>query len=192
MNILKDNTFWSAISSMCAVITVVIAFYSIRMTISDRKKDRETSRSYFAIYEPGIKKLPESPPYRIQITFSNIGRHPSDGLEGNIFFIDASLQSKPESIIPLSVANDIPPNSPTPWHYDNFIPPKNMPKKYIVVLIEYYDPILKKEFNQPFFMKWDGVKDGFTHPDFTYITKSERKKIKDYLKMRKLLTSRSS
>ena len=152
------------------------------MTISDRKEDRETRRSYFTISKPGIKQLSNGPPYRIQITFENVGQHTSTCLEGNIFFIDSSLQTKPESIIALSVANDIPPNIPTPWYYDELNLPKDMPKKYIVALIKYYDPILKKEFDQKFFMKWDGIQNGFTHPDFTHTNKAERERIENYLK----------
>lgn len=171
-----------SISSICAVITVVLALIAITTSLSDRKEDREVKRSYFAIVNPGIKKLSGSPPYRVQITFENIGQHPSTGLEGYILFIDSSVQAKPDSKISLSVANDIPPNSPTPWYNDNLNLPQNMPKKYIFVLIKYYDPILKKEFEQKFFMKWAGVKDGSTHPDFTHVEKSERIKIEDYLK----------
>ena len=112
---MKWDIFWTAISSICAVITVVFAFYSIHVTISDRKQDRESRRSYFTISQPGIKRLPNSPPYRVQITFENVGQHPSTGLEGNILFIDSSLQTEPESTVALSVANYILTNTPTPW-----------------------------------------------------------------------------
>ena len=60
-----------------------------------------------------------------------------------------------------------------------------MPKKYIVVRIRYYDPIIKRDFDdQAFVMNWDGVQNGVTHPDFTHARESERKKINNYLKNR--------
>lgn len=52
----------------------------------------------------------------------------------------------------MSISNEIPNNSPTPWYYDNLHLSENMPPKFIVVIIRYSDPILEKEFNQQFYM----------------------------------------
>jgi len=181
------NNMCSAVTAICAMIAVVFAFWSIRITIGDRRADRQGRRPYFTISAPGIKELSESPPYRIQITFANEGFNPATGFEGEILFLDASLKEEPELVVELSIANDIPRNSSSQWFRDEFLPGSNMPKKYIVIRIDYFDPLLKEEFRQSFFMKWRGVKNRILKPDFTHITKSEKAKVEEYLKAKSLL-----
>ena len=57
-----------------------------------------------------------------------------------------------------------------------------MPKHFIFCSISYLDPLLKKEYFQSFFMKWDGVVNGKTHPDFTHVNTKEKEIIKEYIK----------
>jgi hypothetical protein len=67
-----------------------------------------------------------------------------------------------------SISNEVPPNSPTPWYNDSVVFPRNHPPCAILLVLKYRDPILNKAYVQLFTMKWAGVVDGVTHPDFVY------------------------
>jgi hypothetical protein len=97
------------------------------------------------------------------------------------------LEVPPDSVVDLSISNEIPSNSPTPWYYDNLNLPENMPPKFIVVVIRYNDPILEKKFDQQYYMKWHGVNNGVTHPDFVHTSIEESDRLLKYLKLHKYL-----
>ena len=181
------NNVWSAVSAISAMIAVGFAFWSIWITIGDRRADRQARRPYVTVSDAKIVKLPTSPPYRIQITFKNGGLNPATGFEGEILFMNASLKVKPTSVVPLSIANDIPRNADPQWNYYEFYPDPNMSKAYVVILYAYFDPLLEEEFHHSFFLKWPGVKNGIMKLDFTHITKSEKEKVEEYLKTLSLL-----
>lgn len=88
----------------------------------------------------------------------------------NISIFDQSLKEKPQFVSDFSIANEIPHDSPTPWYNDSVILPNNINPQYIALQINYYDPILKESYYQIFYMKWDGVKNGITHPDFVQVS----------------------
>lgn len=181
LEILKKDVFWSALSAVAAMVAALAALYTIRMAIEAAKAERLSRRAYFTISKPGIKQIPNSPPFRIQITLENVGSNPAEDLTGKILFIDHSLKKTPDSQVDLSVANEIPSHSPTPWYYDELVLPENMPPKFIVVLIKYNDPIINKYYPQQFYMKWHGVKNGVTHPDFVHVSKTEKDNLIEYI-----------
>ncbi len=181
------NNMCSAVSAICAVIVTLLAFWSIRITIGDRRADRQARRSYVTVSDAKIMQLPTSPPYRIQITFKNEGFNRATGFEGEILFVNASLKKKPSSVVPLSIANDIPRNAEPQWKYDEFYPGPNMSKAYVVILYAYFDPLLEEEFRHSFFLKWDGVENGIMKPNFPHVSKSEKAKVEEYLETKSLL-----
>lgn len=180
LHLLKNEKTWTVVSAVASSLAAIAALITVKLLINARKEELEVKRPYFTISKPGIKQLPNSPPYRIQITMENVGVHIAQNNKINIYFIDSALAREPDHSNEHSIANDIPPNSPTPWYVDTLLLPPNMPPKYIVVMIEYEDPILKKKYSQRFYMKWSGVENGKTHPHFTHVDIEEKKRIIQY------------
>jgi len=177
----KKN-MWEIISSLSGLVAAIVALITVYIAISSLQQENQYKRPYFIIEKPGIKSLPNSPPYRMQITLYNTGIHPAIELVGTIKILNHSLSNKPEFNINFSVANEIPHNSPTPWYNDDVMLPYNIAPQYIVLSIKYRDPILKERYFQNFFMRWDGIKEGITHPDFVHVRIEEKNKIIDFFK----------
>jgi len=171
-----------AISAIAASIAALAACFTVLMMIHSWRIEQESKRPYFTIKAPGIRPLPQSPPYRIILPIENVGTHPASNLIGKIIIIDKSLKKVPILVSDFSIANDLPNNAPNPWYDDNLMLSDNVPPMYILIAIKYFDPILKKYFTQKFSMKWDGVVNGTTHPDFVHTSLEENKKIIEHLK----------
>lgn len=163
--------FWSTVFTAIAAIA---ALATVWQAASASNQLINSQRPYFDIEAPGIKLLPQSPFFRIQITFKNIGIHPASDVVGTIFMIDRTTKNKPSFKKTFSLANDIFQNSPTPWYIDEVQMTRNVPGQFILVGIKYKDRILSKIFQQEFIMKWDGVRDGTLAPDFVHASIEER------------------
>ena len=179
---MATKDLWDMISSISSMIAAIVALITVVIAISSLQKEKYYKRPYFAIEKPGIKKLDNSPPFRIQITMINTGVHPAKNLTGQISIFDQSLKEKPQFVFNFSISNEIPHDSPTPWYNDSLILPNNVKPQYITLQINYYDPILKESYSQTFYMKWDGVRNGITHPDFVHVGIEESNNIENYLK----------
>lgn len=177
----KKN-FWNILSTISGLIAAIVALITVSISISSLQEANQSKRPYFIIEKPGIKALPNSPPFRIQITLYNTGIHPAINTVGNIVFFNKSLDEEPQYNIVFSVANEIPNNSPTPWYTDSVFLPTNLSPQYIILKIDYGDPILEQLYSQTFYMRWNGVQDGITQPDFVHVGIDEKNNIINYLK----------
>ncbi|CBE69247.1 MAG: hypothetical protein F9K13_06340 [Candidatus Methylomirabilis oxygeniifera] len=173
---------WAIVSAVSGMVAALAATFTVYQAMTTTREDREAKRPYFTIEAPGIKPLPKSPPYRIQITMRNVGVHPATRLNGKILFVDANLATKPAYAFDFSVANDVPSGSPTPWYNDSLILPNDVPPMYVVLAASYSDTIIGKDYSQAFYMRWDGVKNGQTQPDFVHVSASERSRIEQALR----------
>jgi hypothetical protein len=174
---LKSGTTWAIVSAVSGMISALAAMFAVYQAVTAQRAEREAKRPYFTIEAPGIKALPSSPPYRIQITMRNVGVHPAAVLQGKILFVDAALATRPAYNFEFSVANDVPSGSPTPWYNDSLMLPNNVPPMYIILAISYRDDILGRTYSQGFYMRWHGVENGQTHPDFVHVSTSEKVRI---------------
>ncbi|MGE5456873.1 MAG: hypothetical protein ACM3RX_00810 [Methanococcaceae archaeon] len=173
----STTNYMTVISVLSGAIAALAALLSIILTYKIHKSDRDSKRPYFTISSPGFK--PMSGLLRLQITFLNIGVHPAKYFKGEIRIFQEDLEN--ESKLPIDVVNDITSNSPTPYYNDSVRLGNNMPKHFIYCKINYFDPLLNKNFEQEFYMKWDGVTNGFTHPDFVHVNTTECEKMNSYL-----------
>ena len=181
-SILSNEKTWAIVAAVSAAIAAIAASVTVYHATITWKEQIESNRPYFTIAKPGIKPLPQSPPYRIQITMENIGVRPAYDLFGKIYIINKNLKDGPQFTFDFSVANEISVKTPTPWYNDSLQLPTNVPPQYVVFAIKYRDPVVNKSFAQVFFMKWDGVVNGQFHPDFVHVSIEEKQKIKDHLK----------
>lgn len=174
IEILNNFEFVSVISGVIASISALI---SINLTYQSNKKERESKRPYFTIKAPGFKQLDKC--LRFQITFFNCGVNTAHSFKGEIRIFDINFEN--EIKIDIDVVNDIPKDIPTPYYNDSIILNTEMPKHYIFCNIFYNDTISHKKYNQIFFMKWDGVKNGKFLPDFNHVNSQEKKLVEDFI-----------
>lgn len=191
LKLLENDKTWTVISALAGAVAAIAALVTVSRMRSGWREERASKRPYFQVSKPGIKPLENSPPYRMMITFDNTGINPASDLKIKIILLDASLATQPEHNFDFSIANDIPPNNPTPWYTDSVILPNNLPAQYVVVAIKYHDPKLDSDFSQTFFMKWNGIDNGVTNPDFVHASVEEKDKVALYLQevLNKFLTS---
>jgi len=174
----SSSSNFELIGVISGAVAALAALTAIFLTYRSNKLDRESRRPYFTLSSPGFKKISNN--LRLQITFENNGTHPAKKFKGEIRIFQDNLEN--EVKIDIDIVNDIPANSPTPYYNDSVALGNNMPKHFIFCKISYLDPILRKEYNQEFFMKWHGVKNGTTHPDFVQIDTNEKKIVEEYIK----------
>ena len=174
------------IGVVSGTIAALAALAAICLTYLNNKRDREAKRPYFTIAAPGFKQIENN--LRLQITFINNGNHPAKDFKGEIKIFQEDLLNVVE--IDIDIVNDIPANSPTPYYNDSVVLSDNMPRHFIYCGISYLDSILKKKYHQEFFMRWDGVQNMVTQPDFVHVDTSEKKIIEGYIKSKAVRVSK--
>ena len=177
VKIISNEKTWAIIAVLSGTVASISALLIVLNVRATWKEQIEYNRPYFTITKQCINRLQQSPQYRMQFTLENIGVRPAYDLYGNIFVLDKNLKGKPNYRFDLSIADEIPARISIPWYSDNIILPGNLPAQYIVYAIEYRDPILKKYFDQIFYMKWNGVIEGNPDSNFVHVSIEEKMKI---------------
>lgn len=172
-----NQNFWVAVSAIGGAISAVAAYVAIWHSRKANKEAVESQRPYFVLEAPGIKQLPNSPPFRVQLTLRNVGGRVAASLEGRIFMMPTQSNSRPILDVTFSVASELPPHVPTPWYNDSLELLAQVPPHYVILGATYFDPVLEKQYRQLFCMRWDGVQNGKFHPDFVHISKVERQQL---------------
>jgi len=178
----SNNDLYTTISAIAAAVSAIAALITIIIAVKSQRAERNKNRPYFIIEAPGFKPLPNHL-LRLQITFINKGRNPASNFNGAIRMFDTNYSNENEIVF--DVVNDIPSDSPTPYYNDGIGLPLNLPPHFIYCEINYTDNLLNAEYSQRYFMKWDGVQQGATHPDFVHTNKEEKTKIEEYIRKNK-------
>lgn len=151
------------------------------LAFSSLREANAAKRPYINVAAPGIKPLPKSPPYRIQINMENAGVNAAQNLEARLLMFDQSLKSPPIATIDIGVANDVPAKTPTPYYNDSVVLPQNQLPLFIVPALKYKDAITGKRYSQVWCMKWDGIMAGVTNSDFVHVSPAEKNGILPYV-----------
>ncbi len=164
----------STVSAIAAMISAFAAVWAVKTVKALNDQQIKNERPYFVAGELGFKKLPGSSKFRLMFRVTNTGKRPSKNLRMKAIFIaDQNKDGHDACLFPVSeceVAQEIPPNSPTPWYFDAVKLPQNHPPCLIFFGIVYDDIVGSLNYRQQFFMKWDGITNGDFYPDFTYAT----------------------
>ncbi len=182
ISLLTNEKTWTVITALAGAIAAIMAMLTVYHSRVSWQEERGSKRPFFVVEEPGIRVLAKSPPYRIQVTIKNIGIHPATEFEGRILILKSDLSGQPDVDINFSIANALPINSPNKWFRDDVQLPKNLPAQFVILAMKYKDPMINKVFNQIYFMKWKGIKENKTYPDFIHASREEAKTITNHLR----------
>ena len=176
---------WSnIIATLATAVLALTALITVYLTVSAWKAQQETERPYFVLKES--PKVDLGNELSFELKFTNVGMHPANDLSSETIVFDDRLNGKPIHHDETAIVNEIPKDSSSSLVMtipSEEIYPKqfNINAHYIVVDLQYADPILSKSYNQTIFMKWNGVHEEKMQPT-VHVKVEEIGKITDYLK----------
>ena len=174
---------WSnIISTIATTVLALTALITVYLTVAAWKAQQETARPYFILKES--PKVDIGTELSFELKFTNVGMHPAVNLSSETIVFDDRLTGKPIHHDESAIVNEIPKDSSSSLVMtipDEEIYPKqfNINPHYVVVDLQYADPILKKSYSQKIYMKWNGVQEEKMQPT-VHVKVEEEGKIKDY------------
>ena len=174
---------WSnIISTIATTVLALTALITVYLTVAAWKAQQETARPYFILKES--PKVDLGSELSFELKFTNVGMHPAVNLSSETIVFDDRLTGKPIHHDESAIVNEIPKDSSSSLVMtipDEEIYPKqfNINPHYVVVDLQYADPILKKSYSQKIYMKWNGVQEEKMQPT-VHVKVEEEGKIKDY------------
>ncbi|EGW39983.1 hypothetical protein DOT_2067 [Desulfosporosinus sp. OT] len=176
---------WSSvIATMATTVIALTALITVYLTITAWKVQQNTSRPYFVLKESPIVDLNNE--LSLELKFNNVGVHPAVNLSSETIVFDDRLSGNPihhdESAIVNEISKDASSSLVMIIPSDEINPKQtNINAQYVVVDLQYDDPILSKSFNQTIYMKWNGVLEGKLQPT-VHVRVEEKAKILEYFK----------
>lgn len=183
----NNYNYANIIGSIATAILAVTALITVYITVTAWKEDREANRPYFTFKESPQVVFREKLEFDTKLT--NVGKHPATKLLSKSVVINSDLSGKPVSIENNELVNDIPQDASATLVL-NFSDSSNLSKNdkslnlqpyYIIIALYYEDPIIKEQFEQRLFLKWNGIKDG-SILSTSHAEQSEKERILNYLK----------
>ncbi|AFM39161.1 hypothetical protein Desaci_0046 [Desulfosporosinus acidiphilus SJ4] len=176
---------WSnIIATLATTVLAVTALITVYLTVAAWKVQQETTRPYFVLKEsPQVVMGNE---LSLELKFNNVGVHPAVNLSSETIVFDGNLSGEPVHHDESAIVNEIPkdalssllmtlPNNKADYQQCDITP------HYVVVDLQYGDPILNKSYNQTIYMKWNGIEKGKIQPT-VHVNVSEKAKILQYFK----------
>lgn len=174
---------WSSIiATLATSVLAITALITVYLTVAAWKVQQETTRPYFVLKES--PKVEIGNELSLELKFNNVGIHPAVNLSSETIVFDEHLSEKPIYYDESSIVNEIPKNAASSLVMtipsDEIYPKQlNINAHYVVVDLQYADPILKKSYSQTIYMKWSGVREGKMQPT-VHVREDEKGKILDY------------
>ncbi|AGA69445.1 hypothetical protein Desdi_2000 [Desulfitobacterium dichloroeliminans LMG P-21439] len=185
---MKKMTLSTFLVSGSTAVFAIISLISVFISINTWQTQREASRPYFTFKEsPSIELASE---VSLEFRFFNVGAHPATELTSKTMVFHENLAENPILIDTYRVVNDIPRDTATSLllHLDsNYVDANdpNLDAFYIVIRLDYWDPILKEPFFQTIFVKWPGVYQDRVQP-LIHMEAGEKERVIQYIKERNL------
>lgn len=182
-------TRWSnIIATIATTVLALTALITVYLTVAAWKVQQETARPYFVMKES--PKIDLGDELSFELRFNNVGIHPAVNLSSKTVVFDEQLSEKPIYHDEASIVNEIPKETSSSLVVtipNEEIYPKQLEiiAHYIVIDLQYSDPILNKAYSQTIYMKWNGVKKGQLQPT-VHVQVNEKEKILSYFEKNKL------
>ncbi|MDQ7092775.1 hypothetical protein REC12_04170 [Desulfosporosinus sp. PR] len=176
---------WSnIIATLATTVLAVTALITVYLTVAAWKVQQEAARPYFVLMESPKVDLGQE--INFELKFNNVGVHPAVNLSSETVVFDEQLAGKPIHHDESAIVNEIPkdalsslvmtlPDNALDFRQNDIKP------HYVVVDLQYGDPILNKVYSQTIYMKWNGVEKGKIQPT-VHVRVEEKAKILQYFK----------
>lgn len=155
------------IATMATSVLAITALITVYLTVTAWKVQQETARPYFILKESPKINLGDD--LSFELRFNNVGIHPANNLSSKTIVFDEQLSERPIYDDESSIVNEIPKETASSLVVT--IPSEEIyPKQleisahFIVIDLQYSDPILNKFYSQTIYMKWNGIKEGQLQP----------------------------
>ena len=174
---------WSSIiATLATTILALTALITVYLTVAAWKVQQNAARPYFVLKES--PKIDLDKALGLELKFTNVGIHPAVDLSSETIVFDDRLAGKPIHHDESAIVNEIPKDSSSSLvmivSSDEISPQQqNINGQYVVVDIQYADPILNKSYNQSIYLKWNGVIEGKIQPT-VHVRMEEKGKILTY------------
>jgi len=176
---------WSnIIATLATTVLALTALITVYLTVAAWQVQQETARPYFILKESPKVELGND--LSFELKFTNMGMHPAVDLSSETIVFDDGLTGKPIHHDESAIVNEIPKDASSSLVMtipSEKIYPKqyNINAHYIVIHLQYLDPILDKSYWQLIYLKWNGVQEEKMQPT-VHVRVEEKVKIDDYLK----------
>lgn len=187
-NKFKTRDWNQLIVTIATVVFACTALVTVILTLSSWRAGREAARPYLTFKESPLVTL--KPQLNIELKFTNAGEHPATNLKSKTVMMEQALTAPPTLTWKHSLVNDIPKNTSTSL----IIVPEisqvnsrqpNLPAYYVVVFMQYEDPIIRKSYSQAIYLRWNGVREGNPQPVF-HIETEEKNAILQYFQAQQI------
>jgi hypothetical protein len=174
---------WSSIiATLSTTVLAVTALITVYLTVVAWRIEQNTARPYFIIV--GSPKITLDKEINIELKLNNVGIHPAVNLSSETVVFDEELIGKPIHHDESAIVDEIPKGAsagllmmiPSFYINPNVL---NIGGHYVVVDLQYSDPILNRIYGQSMYLKWNGVQNGKVQPT-EHVRVEEKGKILDY------------
>ena len=175
---------WSnLIATAATAVLALTALVTVYLTMAAWRVQQETSRPYFILKEP--PQVNSGDELSLDLQFSNVGVHPAVNLSSETIVFSEQLTGKPIHHDEQAIVNEIPKDDLTSLIMilpgTSEFQQSNLKPHYLVVDLQYADPILNKSYTQTIYLKWNGIQEGKVQPT-VHVLVDEKTKILQYLK----------
>lgn len=184
---IRKRNWSSTIVTLSTAIFAFVSIVSVFISVTTWQAQREAARPYFTFKEsPSIHLTDE---LSFEFKFTNVGTHPATNLSSRTIVFDENFLQEPILVDDYTVVNDIPRDTTTSLLLSikrtEFLQ-EDIKPQFIIIYLNYTDPITSKLYTQTIYTKWAGVVGQKPQP-LVHVEASQMKKILDYLKSYNLL-----
>ena len=184
------NRNWSG--TIVTISTAIFAFVSIVsafISVNTWQTQREAARPYLTFKESPSIQLTDK--LSFEFKFNNVGVHPATNLSSKSIVFDENLLQEPILVHDYTVVNDIPRDTNTSLLLSiksADLLQADINPQFLVISLNYADPITRKIYTQTIYTKWAGVIARKPQP-LIYVEVSQKQIILNYLKFHHLSSS---
>jgi hypothetical protein len=145
------------LAGLATTAALIAAIITLRHTKKIWKKQLEHDRPFF-IFEKGskISKLPEPNWFQMDVLFKNGGVRPAHDVNIATYVLEKSCSGYKTRLRQERSVDVIWPGEAANWSKDIALEP-SMPKRYIVLVLEYKDPVTENALAQRVYLKYPRI-----------------------------------
>jgi hypothetical protein len=177
---LNESDLFKSLITLLTVLTAAISAWASCQSVTHSyniwQEQKQASRPYISLTKPFLTQSPLA----FQFEYQNVGVRPAVDLKLDLMIFDQSLQSDSVSHNKTSSANEVSVGTPTIWTISINQASAPIAPVFLVLTLEYYDPIVERNYYQYYFLKWGGLHDGAPELRLSLASLEERDRIMGY------------